>query len=195
MLSNYKRFNNFDKVTKFRLINAFIAAIGINLIVPIITDLKGEYLVAWVISLFMILETLAIKTNRYMVDNFTLDEIYKISTISHLLFTVVALLYFVNPLYMVIGDTIASIIVITVFSAYSIKLNNYITNYYPDSMSEFQIVRNSTFADGILIGLSIVTLITFLLTIKYAIIVFVIFNFLFSIWLLYNWNFFKDIKD
>lgn len=189
----FNKFNKFDEVTRFRLLNAFIIAAGMNLLYPVLAQLKGEYLLAWVISSFMIIETLAVKTNRYIVDNFSLDKVYKFSVIAHVNFTLVAALYFWNPLYMVIGDMIAAIFDVTIFSAFSIMLTNYLTNNYPESMNEFQIVRNSVWADGILIGLVAVTAITYFFGNSIAIAAFLIFNTAFSSWLIWNWNFYKHI--
>ena len=195
MIENYlKQFNKFDKVTKFRLTNAFLIAAGMNLLYPVLADLKGEYLVAWVISAFMIIETLAVKTNRYFVDNFSLSLIYKLSIIAHINFTLVAGLYFWNPLYMIYGDMIAAILDVSIFSAFSIMLNNYLTNNYPESMNEFQIVRNSIWADGILLGLFTVTAITYFFGNSVAIILFIIFNICFSSWLICNWKFYDDVR-
>lgn len=188
----FEKFNKFDEVTRFRLINAFVIAAGMNLLYPVLADLKGEYLVAWIISAFMIIETLAVKTNRYFIDNFSLDSMYKLSCLAHINFTFVATFYFWNPLYMVYADMIAAIIDISVFSAFSIMLTNYLTKNFPESMSEYQIVRNSVWADGILIGLSLVTAITFFFGNDYAIIAFLIFNTLFCAWLVKNWNFYKN---
>ena len=195
MITKYvNQFNKFDKVTKFRLINAFLIAAGMNLLYPVLADLKGEYLVAWVISAFMIIETLAVKTNRYFVDNFSLSLIYKLSIIAHINFTLVAGLYFWNPLYMIYGDMIAAILDVSIFSAFSIMLNNYLTNNYPESMNEFQIVRNSIWADGILLGLFTVTAITYFFGNSVAIILFIIFNICFSAWLIWNWKFYDNIN-
>ena len=143
MKNYFSKLKRFDKFTRFRLVNAFIVAIGVNLITPIVSDLKGEYLVSWIISAFLIIETISIKTNRYFVDNFSIDRLYKISIFAHLSFTLVAALYFWNPLLMIYADMIIAILDISIFSAFNIKLNNYLTDNYPDSMSEFQIIRNN----------------------------------------------------
>ena len=188
----FEKFNKFDEVTRFRLINAFALAAGMNLLYPVLTQLKGEYLAAWIISSFMIIETLAVKTNRYFIDNFSLDSIYKLSCLAHINFTVVACLYFYDKNVMVYADMIAAILDVSVFSAFSIMLTNYLTDNFPENMSEFQIVRNSVWADGILIGLSLVTAITFFFGNDYAIIAFLIFNTSFSTWLVKNWNFYKN---
>lgn len=186
--------NKFDEITKFRLINAFIIAIGINLLGPVLLDLKGEYLLTWVISLFMIAETLAIKTNRWFVYTFTLEQMYRLSVITHIVFTLTVCVYFLNPVYMVYGSLVTTIIDVTIFSAYSILLNNYLANEHPNMMSEFQIIRNSIWADGILIGLVIVTTVTYFFDVTYAVYTFILFNMMFSFWLIKNWNFFKDKK-
>lgn len=195
MLRNFKKLKDFDAVTRYRLINAFIIAAGMNLLYPVLADLKGEYLVAWIISAFMIIETLAVKTNRYFIENFTLSKIYKLSIFAHINFTIVASLYFWNPLYMIYGDMIAAIVDVSIFSAFSIALNNYLTNNYPESMNEFQIVKNSIWADGILLGLFTVTAITYFFGNSVAIAVFLIFNILFSAWLIWNWKFYDNIKN
>lgn len=193
MLRNFKKLKEFDAVTKYRLINVFLIAAGMNLLYPVLADLKGEYLVAWVISAFMILETIAVKTNRYFIEHFTLSKMYKMSVFAHINFTLVAALYFWNPLYMVYADMIAAIVDVSVFSAFSIMLTNYLTDNYPESMNEFQIVRNSIWADGILIGLIAVTLITYFFGNSVAIAVFLIFNVAFSSWLIWNWKFYDNI--
>lgn len=194
MLRNFKKLKEFDAVTRYRLINAFIIAAGMNLLYPVLADLKGEYLVAWIISAFMILETLAVKTNRYFIENFSLSKIYKLSIFAHINFTLVAALYFWNPLYMIYADMIAAILDVSIFSAFSIMLNNYLTDNYPESMNEFQIVKNSIWADGILIGLFTVTAITYFFGNSVAIAVFLIFNILFSSWLIWNWKFYDSIN-
>jgi hypothetical protein len=68
------------------------------------------------------------------------------------------------------------------------------TEKYPEHMSEYQIIRNSVWADGILIGLCIVTFITYFYGNTIAVISFLIFNTIFSTWLIKNWNFYKDKK-
>ncbi len=192
MKNYFSKLKRFDKFTRFRLVNAFIVAIGVNLITPIVSDLKGEYLVSWIISAFLIIETISIKTNRYFVDNFSIDRLYKISIFAHLSFTLVAALYFWNPLLMIYADMITAIIDVSIFSAFSIKLNNYLTDNFPDSMSEFQIIRNSIYADGILLGLSIVTVLSYLFGNSIVVIIFIVFNTIFSIYLIKNWNFYSE---
>lgn len=195
MIKNLKRkFVSFDDITKFRLINSFLVAISMNLFVPILTDLKGEYLAAWAISMLMIGGTLMVKTNEYFVNNFTIGQLYKQGIVVHLLLVISSLIYFINPLIMVWTDGIIALFEVAVFSAYSIKLNNWLTQNYPDSMSDFQIVRNSTWADGTLIGLSITAIVTFLFGVPSGLMLFITFNTIFSAWMIYNWNFFDNYE-
>lgn len=188
-----ERFNKFDTASNFRLKNAFIFAISINLIAPVLISLKGIYLLPWVISVFLILEALAVKTNSYFV-NLSLDTLYKIGTTLNIILLFSASLYFFSPELMVYSFMIFSLFEIAIFSSYSIKLNNYIAENYISSMSSFQITRNSIWADGILIGLISSTLILMIST-KAAIISFIIFNTLYAGWLLLNWNFYRKDYD
>jgi len=189
-----KQIHKFDNVTKFRLLNAFIFAVGFNLFVPILMDLKGEYLAAWAISAFMIGEQLAVKTNRYMVENFTISDLYKMGIGIHIVFIITAMIYFLSPLYMVILDGIITIIVMSVFGAHTIKLNNYLTENSPEDMNEFQIIRNNIWADALLFGLFVTTAITYFFSNDVGLICFIIYNSCYTGWMIYNWNFYDKLK-
>jgi hypothetical protein len=190
----FRRFEEFDKVTKFRLQNSYLIAVAMSILAPILIILKGTLLLPWVVSVFAILNTLSVKMNDYIVNNYTLDQVYKAGVLIHISLTLGACIYFISPMVMIIMDSTLAIIETAVFSSYSVMLNNYLTNEYPNSMSSFQIVRNSSWADGALIGLLYVTIVTFFFPLSAAVISFIVFNSLFGIWLLKNRNFFKDIK-
>ena len=194
MLRSLKKFKNFDKVSEFRLINSFLVAIGMSLLGPILITLKGTLLLPWIISVFAIAGMLAVKSNDYFVGRFSIGELFKMGNILHIFFVMVACIYFINPSIMIYLDSVLLIIEMAVFSAYSIVLNNYITEHYPKDMSNFQIVRNSSWSDGALIGLSIITITTYFYSVGVGIVIFVIYNTGFSIWLFYNWNFYDDIE-
>jgi len=185
-----KKLKVFDTITRFRLINAFLVSIGVGLLSPVLVILKGTLLSAWVISMFGIINTLSVKTNLYFSKK-SLNYLYKTGVILHIFFVLTALLYFWNPFIMILIDSSLVIAEIAIFSSYGIVLNNHITNNYPDSMNDFQIVRNSTWADGTLIGLALSAGITTLFGLGGMVIAFVIFNSVFSGWMLYNWNFFN----
>lgn len=101
MLNSFKDLNNFDKITKFRLQNAFIYALGLNLLIPIMIDLKGEYLVPWVISMFLVIETLVVKTNNFMTSKFTMEQLFKMGIFAHCLVVSFVATYFINPNIMI----------------------------------------------------------------------------------------------
>jgi len=191
----FKKFEKFDKVSEFRLQNSFLVAIGMSLIAPILITLKGTLMVAWVISVFAIFNMLAVKTNDYFVNNFSMSTLYRMGNITHFLLIISAGLYFFNPLLMIWLDSILVITEVAIFSAYSIALTNYLTDNYPKDMKDFQIIRNSSWADGALVGLGLITIVTFFFPLGYAVGTFMIFNTVFSLWLLKNWNFYNFLKE
>jgi len=188
------QFGDFDEVTKFRLINAFIVAFGLTMLMPVLTVLQGTLMLAWIIAVFKIAQMLAVKSNEFFVHSFSMDKLYKMTVILHVFFTLSAGLYFWNPLIMIYADSIFGLIEVAVISAYSITLNNYIADKFPDSMSKFQIIRNSSWADGALIGLLITTVTLYFLPLGFTIGMFLVVNGTFTIWLVKNWNFY-DRKD
>lgn len=195
MLNSFKNLNTFDKITKFRLQNAFIYALGLNLLIPIMIDLKGEYLLPWVISMFLVIETLVVKTNHFMTSKFTMEQLFKMGIFAHCLVVSFVATYFINPNIMIYGNTISIIVQIGIFSAYSIKLNNYIINNYSESFHKFQVVRNSIIADGTILGLSIITGVLYFFNITIGLCLFITYNTIFILWMFYNYNIFKDIKE
>jgi len=182
----------FDRITQFRLLNLFLVSISIALLSPVIIHLKGVYMFTYVIGLFSISYTLALKTNKYMVP-FGNSKLFKMGNIVHLFFTFSTILYFYNPLIMIYLDSFSMLLQVIVFSAYTITLQNYITKEYPESVPEFQIKRNNIGANGTLIGLGIGSLLL-MHSIEITIIFFLVFNILFSIFLFWNWNFFENIE-
>ena len=191
-LNYLNKFKDFDKITELRLINAFIVAIGIALLSPVLVQLKGMYLAAWAISMFSIAQTLAVKTNKWVVSHITIEQMFHLSILIHFIFILISSIYFISPLYMVISDSVLGIVEVSLFSAFSISLNNYLTSEHPSDMNSFQIIRNGSWADGFLFGLCAVTIITYFWSISIAVITFIVFNLLFSFWLLTKWNFYKD---
>lgn len=187
------KIKSLDNVTYFRLLNSFIVAIGLAIIAPAIITLKGTLMLPWIIALFSIAATLAVKTNTY-ITSFNINTVYHMVVITHFLLVLSTFLFFWNPLVMIYVDSVIVIIETAIMSAYSIQLTNYITIYHPKSMHTFQIMRNNIWADGGIIGLVITTIVMFFFHIPGAVWLFLIFNIPFSFWLLINWNFFKDKK-
>lgn len=194
MITSIKKFKNFDRVTEFRLWNSFLQAFGGALLAPIIVSLKGLYMAAWVISIFIIVGTLAVKANDYIVNNFSIGGMYRGGVYTHIGFTIISAVYFLNPEIMIWGDSILYTIEIAIFSSYSIALNNYLTDHYPKDMKEFQIVRNSSWADGALLGGFLITGLT-AIALEIGVIALVIYNLGYSIWLIKNYNFYEGLEN
>ena len=193
LLNDSKILEQFDPVTKYRLINMFYVTISLCLLTPSITQLKGELLVAWVISLFMLFEQLTVKVNRYLVSKYTISQLYKTGNIIHIFYTLGVLLYWYNPLVMLIWDMVLALVIMGLFNSYSIKLNSYITDNYPSSMTEFQIIRNNLGSDAFMIGLGSSTIISYFGGVPASIMAFFIYNFFFTIHLIRNWNYFDNL--
>jgi len=195
LFKSIKRFKNFDEITEFRLRNAFFVSIGIAILAPILVTLKGLYLAVYIVSIFLIISTLSVKSNEYMTKNFSISSLYKMGIFIHLSLIFISLIYFISPGLMVWLDSIAVILETIVFSSYSIVLNNYIAHHYPKSMQEFQVVRNSSWADGFLLGLLLVTLLTYFYSIGTALVVFVVLDSMFVVWTFKNYYFFDKFEQ
>ena len=181
----------FDKVTQFRLINAFCFALSFNIILPVILQLKGEIMPAYIISILMVLSTLSVKTNKFVIEKCTIPLLFKIGIFIHLIYLIASSIYFWDKTYFIYIDSLLGIIDIIFFSAISIKLNEYLALHYPDSVSGFGITRNNQYANGTLIGLLIATVTSFYsveLTVLFSIIAGVVF----SGWMLINWSYYES---
>jgi len=196
MLISVKEFKRFDKVTKYRLENAFIFALIVGLTMPVLSNLKGLLSVT-VLSLIAIFSKLMMKTNNWFDKRFTLGKIYKMGIILNLMLTLALASYFLNPKIMVFSESVISVIEFGVFSVYSIKLNHYLTKHYQEMFKEFQKVRNSTWADGTLLGLFTTSFLSLFLNMEYIIIIALGFQVVYNTRLFLNWNFYekKGIAD
>ena len=184
------RLQDLDDVTRFRLMNAFFVAIAIGVMGPALITLKGTLMIPWVIAVFSILHQLTAKTNEYL-SSFDIGTVYRMSAILNVLILLVTLTYFWSPLVMVYLESTLAIMEWAVISAFTIQLNNYIAKKHPESMHLFQLRRNNIWMDGSLLGLLGATLIMIPFHITGAILLFLVVQVLFTLWLLRNWNFFE----
>ena len=115
LLKHYKRIKTFDKITKFRLLNSFAVTVALTALTPIIIDMKGEYLVPWVISVLIFFETISAKTNGFFVEKFDISGLYKLGILVHLSLMCILTIYFINPLAFVLLDSVFGILAIAVF--------------------------------------------------------------------------------
>ena len=181
---------NFDKITNFRLINAVLVTFGLNIMLPLLLQLRGTYLSATVISIFILLSTLSVKTNRYLVNRFNISQLYKLGTLSHALLVLVFILYFIyKPITFLVIEYLVSILTTAIFSAYSLSLDVYQTKHFPKDVQEFKIVRNSWIANSLSLGLVIATILTYFFSQYVNVLVFVMYHTVFGIWLFCKWNY------
>lgn len=183
------KLDKFDEITRFRLYNSIFYALVTGMIVPILITLKGQYIIPWILSILIIAQNLAIKTNKYMVKKFTIPQMFKMGVVVHTLFSLTTLVYFISPKVMIYLDSIIGILETVVFSAFSIALNTYLAKNYPNDMDDFQIVRNSTWVDANLLGLAVISITLYFLPIKYGILLPVIANTLLISWMIVNWSY------
>jgi len=182
----------FDQVTKFRLYCAFLFSLSLGLISPVLANLKG-LLPVFLISLFIIAEKIAMKMNDYLDKKFNIDQIYKLGLYINLLYFISTLLYFHNKYLMILLDSFISVIDFAIYSVYSIKLNVYLTEEHPKYMSSFQKVRNGVWADGMLIGLAVTTIISYFFGDDYIVFLFLIVFAYYVFVLVKNYNFYKKL--
>ncbi len=193
-LFRWDRFSKFDKITEFRLKNAWIYGFGLSLFMPVLIILKGSLLPIWVISMFAIIATLSVKTNPWLCK-FRLEQLYHWGIYTHIIMIGITLLYFWNPLIMIILESILFIIVEVIFSAYKILLNEKLAISYPETMKDFQIIKNDSWANASIIGLIVTTLLSLITGTEFIIYLFIVYNIIFIIWMIKNWNFFKKEKN
>lgn len=192
LLSHYRKIKGFDTITKFRLLNSFVVTVAITTLTPIIISMKGEYLVPWLISVLIFLETVSAKTNGYFVEKFNISGLYKLGIIVHISLMFIMVVYYFDPLIFVLLDCLFGIMAIAVFGSFSIALDVYQSTYFLKDVQDFKVVRNSIIADATLIGLTVSFLMTFFFTVKVAITVVLVYHTIFSMYLLYNINYIDD---
>ena len=174
------KISKFDTVTRFRLICLFIVCINAGVLSPVLVVLRGHHLLPWLIPMFGIAYTIALKTNRYIVP-FGNRKLFKLGCVAHVLFTLATFTYFVSPTIMIYLDSILTFFEIVIFSAYSITLQEYLTDNYPATVKSFQITRNSVNADGTLIGLTLSSILL-IFSVESAVTVFILINILFTVY-------------
>lgn len=192
LLNHYKKIKGFDKITKFRLLNSFVVTVALTTLVPIMVDLKGEYLVPWLISMFIFIETLSAKTHGFFVDRFNISGLYKLGILVHISLIFILLVYYFDPKLFIMMDCIFGILAVAVFGAFSISLDVYQSTYHLEDVQDFKVVRNSIIADATLLGLTFSFLLTLFFTIKIAITSVLIYHTIFSIYLIYRRNYIND---
>ena len=191
---NIRKIRTFDKITNFRLLNRVIITFSMFILIPIIIDLKGEYLAPWVISSLMIGEVLSAKYQGYFVEKFSLSDLYKLGMGVHSVLVVIMFVYFYDKMFFVVSLSVLAILEIVVFGAFSIKLDVFQMNNFSDTVQDFKIVRNSVVADATVLGLGVSALLSYY-SVNIAVLVSLVCQSLFSGYFLYNWNYISNIIE
>jgi len=192
---SFLKLDRFDELTKFRLVNAFWVSFGMSILAPVLTVLQGTLMLVYVIGIFKIISMISVKTNEIIVESFNLDQLFKIIIFLHFSYLVITAIYFLSPTVMIYLDSFIGLVEIVFIGAFSIELTNYISSNFPETMNEFQIVRNSTWADGALLGLILSSTLLYLFPMYITILVFLLVNGIFTIWLFKNRNFYKKFVE
>lgn len=195
LFKKYSQIKSFDTLTQFRITNALLIMFGIHLIIPVLVNLRGELLSTTFISLILIFTTLAVKSNKFFVEQFSLSQLYKLGLFVHFSFLIGGFIYFLDPLYFVIVDSFISILEMSILSSYSIKLDVYQAKHFPEDVEPFKIFRNSSIADAVLSGLGIVAIISYFFSTDISVYIFIFFNLFLSLYLFSNWNFYSNFFE
>jgi len=186
-------FKTLDRITKFRLINSFIVTVLLSALITPIIMLQGLYMLPVMISVMAIMSTLAVKTNKFMVNRYSLDQMYKRGIIVQILYVFALLGFYFIPEITIYIISILTVLEIIIFSSFSIKLNVYITKFYPENVETYQILRNSIVADAKILGL-IYSALFIGFGVGFIFYSTAFFHMIFTIWLIKNYNMYKGIE-
>ena len=160
-MKNYFLKHDLDPVSYFRVFNGFIVYFVFSSTLPIVMKLRGEYMATWVISMFMILETLSIKANKHFLKMFNIPQLFKLTIGVNFVFWLAGFLYFYNKTMFVYTDTILSILNVAIISSFSIALNQYQASNTPHIVERYQIASNSIYADTKVAGFVMASLVSY----------------------------------
>ena len=192
-LINYhkKKLNQFDYITKIRLILLTNIIILMEIITPIYSQYYyilgiGAIPAATIIAMFDFIKTIFIKLVKKIMLNISFSNIYKILMFMDLAWAITVLTYFLDPqkpIVMLWVDLILGIIQTPFSIAFGNGLNNYINYFYSNLYSKFQNYRMDILAEAGILGL-ILSIVLSYISIKLAIVIFSIgmfINFLFQL--------------
>jgi len=154
------KLKDFDKITRFRLINGFWFALILGLTSPVFSHLKGLLAVS-ILSAIVIGSQLIMKTHDWWDKKFTIAQIYKFGIFLNIAFCLSTALYFYDKKLMILLDSILGVLELGIYGVYSIKLNDFISQKYPETFRDFQKVKNAVWADGMLLGLILTMIISY----------------------------------
>jgi len=198
-IKKFKRdFSKLSDITKFRLENLFLVVFLFGLLTPLITSFKGIYLhlgdisAPTILSIFFIISSLIGLLNDWVLENFNLTSLFKGVILFHTVYIFVLLIYFIDPTVMMFIDMFLGMFDMLLFTAYSIALGNFVAYFENDKFQIFQNLRNKILIISAILGSSISTLINYFFSDGTVILIFILGNMFFIIYLLKNINIYKD---
>jgi hypothetical protein len=191
-----KNLNNFDEITKFRLICLAIIMIMLNLYIPVLVEFKyllnltiGQKIIAasTIIALINFLQILVEKFIPKIIIKTKFSLIYKSYVIIIFLFGLSSLLYFYNKKIFIFVDSILGILINLVTILYSQVLTNYMSYFYSKDFTKFQNYRTHLIVESSMLGLIISIILSFYSN-NLNVILFFIGMMIYSLFLFKNWN-------
>ena len=189
------KINKLKKFSRFKLFNNFIIAVIMGMFLPLLVQLKGLYMPVTMISIFFILEKLALKTNDWFDKKFNLPEIFKMSILINILYLFIIPFYWINKYVLTYGLSLLTVMEIAIFTIYKIKFSVFLSEQDIEEFKEYQKLSNAVFAEGIILGSLITTILGIFNKENSIIFIIVIICFVFyNIRLLKNKNIFDKLK-
>ena len=190
------KINKLKKFSRFKLFNNFIIAVIMGMFLPLLVQLKGLYMPVTMISIFFILEKLALKTNDWFDKKFNLPEIFKMSILINILYLFIIPFYWINKYVLTYGLSLLTVMEIAIFTIYKIKFSVFLSEQDIEEFKEYQKLSNAVFAEGIILGSLITTILGIFNKENSIIFIIVIICFVFyNIRLLKNKNIFDKLKE
>lgn len=183
----------FDELTNFRLVNAYIQSFTSSIVAPLFISLKGSLLSIEMITLFVIMGTLAVNANKHLAV-YGIAGLYKIGIIIQIAIILGSGIYYYDKVIFLYIDLIIITCTIAIFSTFSIVLNQHQAETQPNIVKEFNIVRNSIVAEAFLIGLGLSFIVITFLGEEWIIAFYIAFQSMFAFWLLKNYTFYDDLN-
>jgi hypothetical protein len=183
------RLKELNEAQQFRFKTAFLVAVYIIILMPIVKKYQGVFFTTQLITVLIIIQQLANKFLEKINKHLIIGQIFHILIVFQGIEILVLLLYFVNFKLMIYIFSIFDICIGLIATSYGIKLTSLQAKLNPKEVKHVQIFKQNIWAEGFLTGLFI----SFLLQeigITFTIISAIIIRMLIFIYMIKNWNFF-----
>jgi hypothetical protein len=185
------RVKELDKLSQFRFYLAFLVAIYITMIAPIIVKLEGLYFTVGLITILMIINNLTSKFLEPLTEKFRIGTIWKIAGFIHLIEMLILFLYFFSDKTMIYVYSFFNIAASLVYSVYSLKMTNQFIKKFPNKIKQLQIFRQNVWNEGYLLGLFI-SLALQTINLKIVMVSAILLHIYILYYMIKNWNFYDE---